>query len=118
MATQPIVSQKATSDAAKPAKALLLENATNEVVFAVVGYVGSGTSEIAAKLKGLLENTALPGGKFDVEILKARKVIEDWATRNGENPPTTPQNDLPVGSQCGKNARGVDANERDAASAA
>jgi deoxycytidylate deaminase len=94
MATQPIVSQKATSDAAKPAKALLLENATNEVVFAVVGYVGSGTSEIAAKLKGLLENTALPGGKFDVEILKARKVIEDWATRNGETPPSTPQNDL------------------------
>ena len=94
MATQPIASQKVVSDAVKPAKALLLENATNEVVFAVVGYVGSGTSEIAAKLRGLLENSALPGGKYDVEILKARKVIEDWATRNGEVPPFTPQNDL------------------------
>jgi hypothetical protein len=94
MATQPIATPKVTSAAVKPAKAHLLENATNEVVFAVVGYVGSGTSEIAAKLKGLLENTALPGGQFDVEILKARKVIEDWATRNGETPPSTPQNDL------------------------
>ena len=94
MATQPIASQKVASDAIKPAKVLLLEHATNEVVFAVVGYVGSGTSEIAAKLKGLLENSALPGGKYDVEILKARKVIENWATRNGETPPSTPQNDL------------------------
>jgi deoxycytidylate deaminase len=67
----------------KPAKAVLLDTATNEVVFAVVGYVGSGTSEIATAFKGLLEQEKLEGGKFEVEVLKARKVISDWASRNG-----------------------------------
>src|SRR5262249_43938096 len=36
----------------------------------------------------------LEGGKFDVEILKARKVISDWAERNGRPAPTTPDNNL------------------------
>jgi deoxycytidylate deaminase len=94
MATQTVPVRPQAPKARKPAKALVLESATNEVVFAVVGYVGSGTSEIATTLKGLLENEGLQGGKFDAEILKARKVIENWATRSGEQPPTTPQNDL------------------------
>src|SRR3546814_14471709 len=66
----------------------------SEVVFAVVGYVGSGTSEIATTLKGLLENPLLPDGKFEVEILKARKVIEEWASKNIEQVPNTPSNNL------------------------
>jgi ABC-type glutathione transport system ATPase component len=81
MATQPASKPIATQEYGKPAKAVLLDSATNEVVFAVVGYVGSGTSEIASALKGLLEQEKLEGGKFDVEILKAREVISDWATR-------------------------------------
>jgi hypothetical protein len=32
----------------------VLDNAANEVVFGVVGHVGSGTSEMATTLKGLL----------------------------------------------------------------
>jgi deoxycytidylate deaminase len=94
MATQPAPKRNVRQQHGKSAKAVLLDTATNEVVFAVVGYVGSGTSEIAKALKGLLEQERLEGGKFDVEILKARKVITDWASRNGHEPPTTPENDL------------------------
>jgi deoxycytidylate deaminase len=94
MATQPVSRQIAKKEYGKPAKAVLLDAATNEVVFAVVGYVGSGTSEIAAALKGLLQQEKLEGGKFDVEILKAREVISDWAKRNGHESPTTPANRL------------------------
>jgi deoxycytidylate deaminase len=94
MATQPASKQTAPHEYGKPAKAVLLDAATNEVVFAVVGYVGSGTSEVATALRGLLEQEKLEGGKFDVEILKARKVIADWASRNGYEPPKTPATDL------------------------
>jgi deoxycytidylate deaminase len=94
MATQPVPKQASVQEYGKPAKAVLLDTATNEVVFAVVGYVGSGTSEIASALKGLLEQEKLEGGKFDVEILKARDVISEWAERNKQQLPTTPPNDL------------------------
>jgi deoxycytidylate deaminase len=94
MAKQTVVAQSPVAHSEKPARAILLDHASNEVVFAVVGYVGSGTSEIATALKGLLEQEQLDGGKFDVEILKARKVIADWAVRNGFQPPTTPATNL------------------------
>lgn len=94
MALQPSLPQDAPSTTAKPSKALIIEHATNEIIFAVVGHVGSGTSTIATTLKGLLENPALPGGKYEVGILKARGIIEDWANRNGEPIPSTPPNDL------------------------
>src|SRR5262245_4251979 len=94
MATQPATKQVAKQEYGKPAKAVLLDTATNEVVFAVVGYVGSGTSEIAGALKGLLEQENLQGGKFDVEILKAREVILNWAERNKHPTPATPASDL------------------------
>jgi len=89
MAKQPAVAQRSLPGSQKPAKAILLDHASNEVVFAVVGYVGSGTSEIATALNGLLEQE-----QFDVRILKARNVIADWATRNGLQPPTTPPSNL------------------------
>ena len=94
VATKPASKQIAAQEYGKPARAVLLDCTTNEVVFAVVGYVGSGTSEIASALKGLLEQEKLEGGKFDVEILKARDVISDWGTRNDHPPPATPPNDL------------------------
>ena len=61
-------------------------------MFAVVGHVGSGTSEIASALKGLLSGAT--GGSFDVEILKAREVIRAWAVGAGLQTPTTEDNDL------------------------
>jgi energy-coupling factor transporter ATP-binding protein EcfA2 len=53
---------RAKSVSRKPARAVVVDAASNEVVFAVVGYVGSGTSEIAKALKGLLEQEKLDGG--------------------------------------------------------
>ncbi len=56
------------------------DHVSNELIFAVVGHVGSGTTEIAKRLKAALENRQLTGGPFDVEILKARGAISAWAT--------------------------------------
>jgi deoxycytidylate deaminase len=68
-------------------RGLVLKHAANELVFAVVGHVGCGTSEIAESLRDSLEEETLPGGAFKVQILKAREVINDWARENGETLP-------------------------------
>ncbi|MFV1976985.1 MAG: anti-phage dCTP deaminase [Candidatus Scalindua sp.] len=73
---------------------IVLEHAANELVFGVVGHVGSGTTQIAETLKGLLSDESLAGGSFDTEIIKAREIISDWATSAGETIPTTASNDL------------------------
>lgn len=77
---------------AKKANELFLESAANELVFAVVGHVGSGTSQVAKTLHDLLEETKQ--GSFDAEILKARDVIAAWAKVNNEAVPAGKSNDL------------------------
>jgi len=57
--------------------------AANELIFAVVGHAGSGTSTVAAALHALLSDAALPGGPYDTSILKARTVIRSWAETSG-----------------------------------
>ncbi len=57
-----------------PFRTAMNDLAANELVFAVVGPVGSGTSEIAEALENLL-----PKYGYDPAILKARTVIGDWA---------------------------------------
>ncbi|MFN3828332.1 MAG: anti-phage dCTP deaminase [Micavibrio sp.] len=52
---------------------------SNEMVFAVVGPVGSGTSQIAQSLHAFLSDKAVG---VEAEILKASKIIEAWATTN------------------------------------
>lgn len=87
--------RKAGKSAAVPAsREIVLEQAANEVVFGVVGHVGSGTSEIARALEALLEGGTLPGGSFDTEIIKARDRIADWARETGLDTPDTPDDDL------------------------
>jgi len=66
---------------------ILLDEASNELVFAVVGHAGSGTSVVAKQLKNLLKEIIVDGDPFDVEILKARKVIEAWAMSRGQTLP-------------------------------
>jgi deoxycytidylate deaminase len=73
-------------------KAVVLGHAANEFVFAVVGHVGSGTSYVAKALKELLREKG--SGAFDVEVLKARDVIVEWAQNAGETVPTTKDDDL------------------------
>jgi len=77
-------------------RGLVLKHAANELVFAVVGHVGCGTSEIAESLRDSLEEKTLPGGAFEVQILKAREVITDWARENGEAPPDDGKKGLPT----------------------
>jgi deoxycytidylate deaminase len=60
-------------------RAAVLGNAANELVFAVVGHAGSGTSTIASALQDLLESSQ---HRFDCTIIKARDVIGDWAVAN------------------------------------
>lgn len=79
-----ISSRRKLASPASGAREVLKAHVANELVFAVVGHVGSGTSTVAKKLKELLENPLLPGGSFEVEILKARQVIVDWARGRGE----------------------------------
>lgn len=65
-------------------RGLLLKHAANEFIFAVVGHVGSGTSEIADALRDALQDPSLPGGAFVVQTLKASDTITEWARKNGE----------------------------------
>ncbi len=58
--------------------------ASNELVFAVVGHVGSGTSEIADALDALLSETQLGGRTFETQIIKARDIIVEWAAEHGQ----------------------------------
>lgn len=78
--------QKAAA-AAKPTSAptrgsagsrqLVREHTSPEVIFAVVGPIGSGTSEVCETLEKLLIENG-----FRVAVLKAREIIEDWASKN------------------------------------
>lgn len=79
---------------AKPSREIVLEAAANELIVAVVGHVGSGTSEIAEALHNLLEEADQPGGPYEAEVLKARNEIEQWATDAGEALPKSDRNDL------------------------
>ena len=69
--------------AGQDSRNLVLQHAANELIFAVVGHVGSGTSTVAHVLAELLESPSLPGGKYDVQTISARERIEEWATENG-----------------------------------
>lgn len=66
--------------------------ASAEFVFAVVGHAGSGTTAIAKTLEHLLVETRLDGTIFDVAMIRARDVIEEWAKRKGKQiPPGGPK---------------------------
>jgi len=78
------------------AKKLVTENASNELVFAVVGHVGSGTSDIAKMLIDLLSDSELHGGSFDTVELKARDAIIEWANENGKDTPKPASKKLDV----------------------
>ncbi|WHZ13630.1 MAG: deoxycytidylate deaminase-related protein [Nitrospira sp.] len=75
-------------------KMVLLDHDANELIFAIVGPVGSGTSEVARTLQELLENPSLPGGKYDTQILKAREEITAWAKKKKLQLPSKPVDDL------------------------
>ena len=69
-----------------PFQAAVTDLLANELVFAVVGPVGSGTSEIAEALEGLLNDFG-----YDAVVLKARTVIEMAAVKMGISIPPSPR---------------------------
>ena len=73
---------------------ILREQAGHELVFAVVGHIGSGVTHTAQMLKTALEDASLPGGPFDVTLLKARDEIVEWAKRTGRPVPATGPRDV------------------------
>lgn len=56
---------------------------SKELFFAVVGHVGSGTSEVAQQLQNVLSKD-VAGPSYDVIILKAREVLEGWDEAHGK----------------------------------
>jgi deoxycytidylate deaminase len=71
----------------KSAKETIIENAANELVFAVVGHVGSGTTEIAKKLISLLQDGGAIGDIYDVSYIKATDLISEWAQKHDKPVP-------------------------------
>lgn len=88
------VAANADAPKSKPSRDLVLQQAANELVFAVVGHVGSGTSEVSNALKALLESASLAGGPYQTEVLKGRVEITEWAEASGKALPTTERQDL------------------------
>ena len=70
-----------------PSKSMVRGYASNEFVFAVVGHVGSGTTKIATSLAELLNKGSIAGDPFDTVTIKARELIEAWATEHGKTIP-------------------------------
>ncbi len=59
------------------AQGVVAEHFANEIVFAVVGHVGSGNTKVAEELRDILLNQKIGNQAFSVAIIKARKVIEE-----------------------------------------
>lgn len=99
-APSPSQNAKAANDQVRrSAKDVVLQNAANELVFAVVGHVGSGTSTIAEALKALLEGSKIPGGRYETVILKARDEIAQWAKDKTYSVPAGGRDDVRVVEQ-------------------
>ena len=79
MAVARQIVQSASNESQKGSNALLKEFVANELIFAVVGPAGSGTSWIAKALEQRLK-TAI--SEVEVTILKASDAIENWASAN------------------------------------
>ncbi|MBV9570771.1 MAG: hypothetical protein JO056_05985 [Alphaproteobacteria bacterium] len=97
MADQQIAPKIATKGAEEiESRKIFAQYAANELVFAVVGHVGSGTTTIALALQKLLQTPGKNVDSYDTVILKARNVIAEWATSIGEQLPNEATRELEV----------------------
>ena len=78
-----------TPRGAKNSQKVIAENVSNEIVFGIVGHVGSGNTTVAETLKKTLERHTSGGQKFAVAIIKARTVIEESMKKLGRPIATT-----------------------------
>lgn len=86
MSVTPLKKKPSGEPGRAPFQSAVSDLAANELVFAVVGPVGSGTSEIAEALEGLLNDFG-----YDAAVLKARTVIETAAQKMAIPIPLTPK---------------------------
>ncbi len=89
-----LAAQPAQAKPAEDARDLVKSAAAQELIFGVVGHVGSGTSEVARMLEDVLKDNVLPGGPYETTIIKAREEILDWANSIGEESPKSEPSDL------------------------
>lgn len=75
------------SPSGRNSQAILRDERSHELVFAVVGHVGSGTSETAKFLSSKLLDFG-----YEVFHLKASAVITAWATSSGKKVEAEPDN--------------------------
>ncbi|MDZ7767876.1 MAG: hypothetical protein U5K38_01770 [Woeseiaceae bacterium] len=88
MATKPKVAKIETvNQRQKTSQQEAVADAAHELIFAVVGHVGSGTSEIASQPKSALEDMQINGESVDVEIVKAKTFMNDWAEERSIDKP-------------------------------
>lgn len=72
------------------ARSIYLEQQSKELVFAVVGHVGSGTSNIAELMRATLQGQM----GYDAKILKAKDEIVQWANSLGKEVPAPDSNSI------------------------
>lgn len=82
--TKPL--QLVKTEPGQDSRQILVEHESRELIFAIVGHVGSGPGFIAQSLKAILESPS--AGSYDTSIIKASNKIKEWATANGENLPS------------------------------
>jgi hypothetical protein len=70
---------KGVSDSRK----IVAEEISNELVFAIVGHVGSGNTTVAAALQDVLQQHRVNTNPFKVAIIKARTVIDEGMAKLG-----------------------------------
>lgn len=92
-ATNRVAEQELSETLGEDSRTAILRHGTAELIFAVVGHVGSGTSTVAESLKALLEAQTAIGG-YDVIPLKAREVISAWGQSEGKEMPLASTNEL------------------------
>jgi len=86
----------ANSDAAQSSdsKVLAAREASNELVFGIVGHVGSGTSFVANALVQTLQQQTSSGETVTAFVIKARDVISQWAKNEREALPEAESREL------------------------
>lgn len=75
-----VVAPRGSADAQE----MVADQVANEIVFAVVGHVGSGNTMVAEALRDILIDQLAGGERFAVSIIKARTVIEEGMKRLGK----------------------------------
>lgn len=82
----PDISPASPTSSGKKSRQILAEHDANELIFAVVGHVGSGPGTVAKSLCEILQSAS--GGPYDVAIIKASEKIREWAKTNGQEVPS------------------------------